>query len=533
MSNAVGKRSRGLASLVVVSVLLAVVGVVFRGPLVAWFSGERSHPAVPPAPSSGTAPGQSSSIEYYTCPMHPSVRAHAPGKCPICGMDLVGVTSEQVSEGVVFIDEARRQLIGVRTGPVVRAPMRSTVRAVGQVTYDESKLSDVNLKVQGWITKLYVNETGQRVALGQPLLSLYSPELYAAEQDFLLSTQGNAATSAGSSAGVERLARAARQRLHLLGLGDAQIDGIQKSGAPLENITITAPAAGFVIEKSVVEGASVEPGMRLFRIAALGRVWVEVDVYEGDLPHVQVGQSAMVTLDYIPGRIYEAKVAYVYPYLDPKTRAGRVRVELDNGKLELRPGMYATAELSSDGGPRLQVPASAVVYTGPRRLVFVDLGGGRFRPQEIRVGAHADDVYEVVDGLHEGDVVATSGVFLIAAEARISTATKYWDESGLAPLSAPRSPSSTEGGSTSSDVGRANDPPRSASFRPGARSPAPPSSGPSAPPAPRVAPAGSPAPSSAPTLYTCPMHPEVRSPAPGRCPICGMDLVRAPGGGSK
>ncbi|HEX7669014.1 MAG TPA: efflux RND transporter periplasmic adaptor subunit, partial [Polyangiaceae bacterium] len=382
-------------------------------------------------PAGSTAvPGE---IDHYTCSMHPSVRQKGPGSCPICGMTLVPVTKEQQEQGVVMIDDARRQLIGVRTGAVVLGPMRQSFRAVGQVTYDESQLSDVTLKVQGFITKLFVSQTGQRVARGQPLFTLYSPELYNAQQDFLLTNKGNGAVSSpGSSAGAPRgdLGRAARQRLHLLGLSDGQIASIEKTGAPMESVAIASPASGFVIEKNVVDGASVDPGMRLFRIAALNEVWVEADVFEGDLGHVRVGQSATVTLDYVPGRSYDAKVQYIYPYLDPKNRTGRVRVKLGNKDLDLRPGMYASVELAANAEPRLQVPAAAVVYTGPRRLVFLDLGSGRFKPQEIRVGLEANGMYEVLDGLHEGDVVATSGVFLIAAEARITTAAKYWDDKG-------------------------------------------------------------------------------------------------------
>jgi Cu(I)/Ag(I) efflux system membrane fusion protein len=382
-----------------------------------------------PTPGASTSTTAAGEVDHYTCSMHPSVKQQGPGKCPICGMDLIPVSKEQQEQGVVMIDDARRQLIGVRTGTVTEGPLRQSFRAVGQVAYDESKLVDVNLKVQGWITKLFVSQTGQRVVRGQPLFSLYSPELYNAQQDFLLANRG-ASSGAGPATSNPRtdLGRAARQRLHLLGLSDAQIANIEKSGAPMENITISSPAGGFVIEKNVVEGAAVDPGMRLFRIAALNRVWVEADVYEGDLAHVRTGQSATVTLDYFPGRSYEAKVAYVYPYLDPKNRTGRVRVELANEELDLRPGMYASVELAADARSKLQVPAAAVVYTGPRRLVFLDLGQGRFKPQEIRVGLQANGMYEVTEGLHAGDAVATSGVFLIAAEARISTAAKYWDD---------------------------------------------------------------------------------------------------------
>lgn len=394
------------------------------------------------AAASPASPGE---IDHYTCSMHPSVQQAAPGTCPICGMSLIPVTREQQQEGVVMIDDARRQLIGVRTEPVVRAPMRENFRAVGHITYDESTLADVNLKVHGWITKLYVNETGQRVARGQTLFTIYSPELYNAEQDFLLASAHAAAaapaTENGGPTRRELFGQASRQRLHLLGLTDAQIDAIAAGGKPSEELAIPSPASGFVIEKNVVEGAAVDAGMRLYRIAALSKVWVEAEVYETDLSHVRVAQPATVTLDYLPGRAYQAKVAYIYPYLDPTTRTGRVRIELGNTQLDLRPGMYASVELSADLGQRVQVPAAAVVYTGPRRLVFVDLGGGRFKPTEVQVGTESGGMYEVLSGLSPGDLVATSGVFLVAAEARISTAAKYWDTTSETPDAGPSSAS--------------------------------------------------------------------------------------------
>jgi membrane fusion protein, copper/silver efflux system len=471
--------------------------------------------------ASAAAPSNPNEIDHYTCSMHPSVKQQTPGKCPICGMDLIPVTKAQQEQGVVLIDEGRRQLIGVRTAPVIEGPMQRAFRAVGHVTYDESAMTDVTLKVGGFITKLLVSRTGQHVNKGQPLFLLYSPDLYGAEQDFLLANQGAATAPAGAGGGLSRLemlGRASRQRLHLLGLSDGQIDAMAKKGVPSESISIPSPASGFVIEKDVVEGASVEAGMRLYRIAALNKVWVEAEVYEADLARVQVGQDASVTLDYLPGRSYEAKVSYIYPYLNPEARTGRVRVELMNKDLELRPGMYASVTLSSGLSPRLQVPAAAVVYTGPRRLVFVDLGEGRFRPQEVRLGTEANGMYEVLAGLAAGDRVATSGVFLIAAEARISTAAKYWDRApdddampSIGDTAAPAMPSS-------------------------APSPAP-APMPMPPPmkrSPAAAPRGMAAPSApATTVYTCPMHPEVRSNAPGKCPKCGMDLVPAPSGGGK
>jgi len=544
-----GARNR-LVSLALVA-SLAVIALVFHRSLIAWFSGESmagftgssvtvrtsglspsggalgEATAARGAASAGAMPGE---VDHYTCSMHPSVKEAAPGKCPICGMDLIAVTKEQQREGVVMIDSVRRQLIGVRTAPVTFGPMRKNFRVVGHVTYDESSLSDINMRVHGWITKLYVSQTGQKVTRGQTLLSLYSPELYNAQQDFILAARGAATSSLLPSSGPnqgETMARAARQRLHLLGLDDAQIDALAKQGTPSESVPIAAPASGFIIEKNVVEGASVDPGMRLYRIAALTKVWIEAQVYEADLAHVYVGQSASVTLDYLAGRTYEAKVAFVYPYLDLQTRTAQVRLELANKDLDLRPGMYATVTLGADLGARVQVPTAAVVYTGPRRLVFVELGQGRFRPEEIAVGAESNGMYEVLSGLKPGDQVATSGVFLIAAEARISTASKYWDssesptEAGASSTPMPGTPPSPE---PTSEPAMSR-PPAHEAVRAGMH----PGPGTVGTPSGRAAAslrAEPPAPSAA--VYTCPMHPEVTSSTPGKCPKCGMDLQLVP-----
>jgi Cu(I)/Ag(I) efflux system membrane fusion protein len=437
---------RSLPSLALV-LLFGASAIALRKPLVAWFSGEgRGGSAGTAVAVQGDAPApESDAIDHYTCSMHPSVQQPGPGKCPICGMDLSAVTKAQQEQGIVTIDEVRRQLIGVRIGSVTEAPLQRTLRAVGRVTYDESKLTDVALRVHGWISKLIVSETGQRVNAGQTLFQLYSPDLFGAQQDFLLalraggltapagSAAANSAPAASAAANSRLLTESARQRLHLLGMGAGDIDALARQGIPSESVPFRSPSSGFVIEKNVVEGAAVEAGMRLYRIAALDSVWVEAEVYEADLPHVRVGQAASVTLDYVPGRSFDGKVSYISPVLDPMARTGRVRVKLANPELQLRPGMYASVTLTSKAEQRVQVPASAVVYTGPRRLVFMDLGEGRFRPQEIRVGTEADGRYEVLEGLNPGDRVATSGVFLIAAEARIRTAAKYWERAAEGP----------------------------------------------------------------------------------------------------
>lgn len=356
---------------------------------------------------------------YYTCSMHPSVRQHEAGSCPICSMDLTGVTYDQQESGTIFVDESRRAVLGIESSKVEKRPLSLAIRAVGRLTYDETRLQDVTLKVKGWVSHLDVNATGQAVARGQRLLTLYSPELFAAQQEYLLALR--------TSTEHTSLASASAKKLRLLGLSDRQLDEIRQRGEPIEELPILSPASGYVIAKDIVEGAAVEPGQRLYRIAALDEIWVEAALYESDLPYIKKGQPARVTLPYAVQREVVGKVAVVYPYLDPATRTGKVRIELPNKDLALKPDMYADVAIDVELGSRLSVPVAAVVYTGPRRIVFLDLGGGRFRPQQVTLGARAGDVVEVVSGVTEGQSVVTEGNFLIAAESRIRS-TSYWED---------------------------------------------------------------------------------------------------------
>jgi Cu(I)/Ag(I) efflux system membrane fusion protein len=364
---------------------------------------------------------------YYTCSMHPSVKSDEPGTCPICSMDLVPVTREEIDTGVIFISAERRQTIGVRTTPVKRQPVSVHIRAVGKILYDETRLAEVTVKYRGWIGELYADATGKRVRKGQSLFTVYSPELYAAQEELLTALASQRAARATSAPDrADYLVDAARKKLRLWDIDDGQIDRIAESGEPLQYIPILSPVTGYVIEKRVVEGASVEPGEMLYRIAGLDKIWVEAELYESELPLVDVGQEAEVTLSYLPGRSFRGRVSFVYPYLEGESRTGRVRIELPNPGLELKPDMYANVDFGEERGERLVVPEEAVLYVGPRRLVFLDLGEGRLKPQEIEVGVKSGDFYEVLSGLEEGDVVVTSGNFLVAAESRIKSATEQW-----------------------------------------------------------------------------------------------------------
>jgi Cu(I)/Ag(I) efflux system membrane fusion protein len=365
----------------------------------------------------GTSAGDGG-VAYYTCAMHPSVHADKPGACPICGMTLHPVTKGG-EEGAVTLDASERANADVRTAPVVRAPLTLTTRTLGQVKVDETKLTDVTLRVGGYIHALEVDATGQAVRKGQVLFTLYSPELFAAEQEYLLALRTQTAGVAGE------LLKAGKQKLRLWGLSDAQIAEVAKRGAPIENLPFRSPTTGVVLEKDVVEGSAVTAGQRLYRIAPLDPVWIEAQVYERDLPSVRVGQAAKVSVPSLPGRSFEGKVTFISPTLESATRTAVVRVELANPGLLLKPAMFADVLLEEDAGERLQVPSSAVLYTGPRRIVFVDEGHGRLVPRDVVLGARSGDRDEVVRGLSQGERVVTHGNFLIAAESRLQ-ATSFW-----------------------------------------------------------------------------------------------------------
>jgi len=370
-------------------------------------------------------------VAYYTCPMHPSVKQPKPGKCPICGMELTAVTKRDASSGIITVDSARRQAIGVKTALVETRLLVRTIRAVGRTTYDESRVRDVTLKLGGFVEKLYVNTTGQPVRAGQALLALYSPELYAAQKELLLAVASQqSAIGSGAPERADYLVDGAKKRLELWGFPRAQVDEIARTGKAIERMPVLSPYGGFVIEKNVVEGASVAAGERIFRIASLDPIWVEAEIYERDLESVSVGQQATVTFPYLAGVTLGGRVSYVYPYLSPETRTGKIRIELANPKLELKPEMYANVELTSDSGEQLVVPADSVVDTGARKLVFLDLGEGRIKPQEIKTGDSNDEWIAVLEGLKEGDRIVTAANFLIAAESRIRSATESWGGGG-------------------------------------------------------------------------------------------------------
>jgi Cu(I)/Ag(I) efflux system membrane fusion protein len=360
-------------------------------------------------------------ISHYTCAMHPSVKSATPGSCPICGMNLVAVTNDEATSKTITIDNRRRQMIGVETAKVTHRDLRKEVRAVGRVTYDERRMSNVTLKFDAWIGELTADYVGAQVKKGEVLFTVYSPELLAAQQEYLETLKRLVRRGPEDS-----LKMAARQRLRLWDMSSWEIKELEKRGRPREYIPIYASSNGTIVEKNVDAGSAVKMGETLFRIADLSQVWIDAEVYEADLELVREGMSATITLPYAPSQVLEAKVDYIYPYLQGDSRTARIRLNLDNANGVLKPDMYAEVKLEAEFGHRLVVPEEAVMLAGESRVVFVDLGEGKLKPVKIKIGRRVEGFIEVINGLELGDTVVTSGNFLIAAETKLKAGIDQW-----------------------------------------------------------------------------------------------------------
>jgi len=312
----------------------------------------------------------------------------------------------------IVIDATRRQEIGLRTEAIGKRRLKTTIRAAGKVAYDETRRTEIALKFSGWVRKIHVDYTGKLVQAGEPLLSVYSPELLTAQQELLEALRG-----ADSS-----MAAAARQRLLLWDIAPSRIDAIVRSGVAQEVVPIAAPMSGVVVEKNLVSGSAFTAGQTLYKIAPVNPIWVVASVYQYELDLVREGMAGTIETPFLGDASRRGRVSYINPYLDPETRTGEVRLEVANPAGDLKPGMFVDVLLERDLGERLAVPEGAVLFEGDRRMVFVDLGEGRLVPREIQLGAKAGGLYEVRDGLRAGDVVVTSGNFLLSAESRLRSA---------------------------------------------------------------------------------------------------------------
>ncbi len=326
----------------------------------------------------------------------------------------------------VRMTEETARRIGVTYATASRHPFERSLRTVGTVTYDETRLATVSPKIEGWVERLHVDFTGAPVRRGAPLLEVYSPKLVTAQEELILARRlADQAAEDGDrvAENAGALLESARRRLRYWDVPEAEIQRIEQSGEPTKTLTLRAPAGGIVVEKHVVEGGRIMPGMNVYEIADLSTVWVEGEVFEKDLALVEEGQRARVTLEAYPGETFDGTVTYVYPTVSPSSRTGRIRVELENPGLRLKPGMYATVSLRATGAEALMVPRSAVLFTGERAVVFVRKADGHtLEPREVTAGRRNDRHIEVLEGLAEGDVVVSSASFLIDAESNLGAA---------------------------------------------------------------------------------------------------------------
>jgi RND family efflux transporter MFP subunit len=360
----------------------------------------------------------------YQSGMHPWIVQDEPGQCPICGMDLMPVRVDGMEEGTVRIDPVTIQNMGVRTARVTVKSLSRTVRTTGRFEVPEQGMTVVSPKISGWVEKLHVNYEGARVAKGEPLLEIYSPELVSTQEEYLLALRSlERMKDSPAAEDAHHLVEAARRRLGYWDISEAQIQQLEERGEPTKTLTLYAPAAGTVTATNVVEGQQVMAGQTLLRLANLSTLWLMVDVYEQDLSWVDIGTRASIELPYEAGRTLTGKVSYFYDQLNPETRTVQARVAVPNSGLKLKPGMYATVTLlGGETEARPVVPSEAIIRTGERDVVVIAIGEGRFRPVPVRVGVEADGQSQILEGLEGDEIVVTSAQFLIDSEARLASA---------------------------------------------------------------------------------------------------------------
>lgn len=430
-------RFRRPRSLFVVVLASAILGIALGG-LGMWFMMHKKLSTSVPTPI-----GTSSSVQpvapkapLYQCPMHPAVTSDHPSDCPICGMKLVLVennTAEPAKSATmdkasaipglanVTIDPARQQLIGLRTAHVTKGPIGASWRTVARVQVDPTRVRQINVKVEGFVEKIFVDFVGQTVRKGQPLFSIYSPSLLAAQNEYLLALETKEAmTRAGAAAeNGDTLVSSARRRLELWDVPEGEIQRLSQTRTPLKSLTMRSPIAGVVTAKNVVQGARINSGEAPYEVTDLGSVWVMADAYESDLARIRVGMKATLTLPAYPNRSFPGKVAFIEPLLDPQTRTIKVHAHFKNSTRELKPEMFGEVALEGPKQEGLRIPHDAVIRAGTKDIVFLAKGEGRFEPRIVTLGSQHGNEVEVIDGLEENQVVVTRANFLVDSESQL------------------------------------------------------------------------------------------------------------------
>jgi len=378
----------------------------------------------------GGAPKGKGRVVFYRSPMNPSLTSQVPMKdemgmdyVPVHEGELQGEGSGTESQAAVTIDPERQQLIGLRTEKVVEGSIGGEIRAAGRVAVDETRVRRVNVKVEGFVEKLFVDFTGKPVAKGAPLFTLYSPEFVSAQREYLLALKTQQALAGGTlqNSGGDLL-EAARRRLTLWDVPKEAIEQLEKTGEAQRALTLRSPISGVVTVKNVVEGARITPADTPFEITDLSRVWVLVDVYETELGRAQVGMSADLTIPTFPGKTFRGRVAFVDPLMDPKTRTAKLRLEFPNPGGDLKPEMFGEVLLKGQGHKGLVIPLDAVLDAGTSKVAFVALGNGKFEPREVTTGVTANDRVEIRSGLQAGEEVVVRANFLVDSESRLKAA---------------------------------------------------------------------------------------------------------------
>ncbi len=402
----------------IVALVLAVAGAGY------WLGARRAEPGAATAPAA-----------RYHCPMHPTYVSDKPGECPICHMALVPIGAGDsahsgtepmpvAGRATVALTPERRRLLGLRSEGVVEKELTRTIRTVGRVAVDERRLNHVHVKYDGYVEDLYVDFTGRYVDAGEPLLSIYSPDLVATQQEYLLALrarnelQGRDALAQGGAG----LLDAARQRLLFWDVRPADIATLERTGEVMRALKVHSDHAGYVVQKLAYHGMRVTPADTLYDIADLSQLWVLADVYDSDLPLVRIGMRGEVSVPYLPGRRFGGAVSYIAPTVEEKTRTVKVRLEVANPGAVLKPDMFADVTLRAEIGRGVALPESALIDTGARKLVFVDRADGHLEPREVHLGVKVGTDYQVLSGLAAGERVATSANFLLDSESSLRAA---------------------------------------------------------------------------------------------------------------
>ena len=381
------------------------------------------------ADHSGHASGERKILFWYD-PMHPAYKAYKPGIAPDCGMELVPKYADEdaanLPVGTVKISTDKQQLIGVRTMEVERKPLVRSIRTTAQLTADETRIAHVHVKINGFIDKVYVDYVGQLVKKGQPLFTLYSPDLVATQEEYLIAKKGEKTLGNSQfqdvSQGAQSLLDSARRRLKLWDISDDQIRKLDQTGEVTRTLTFYSPVNGFVTDRKAFPETSVTPDMDLYTISDLSSIWVNADIFEYEVPYVRLGQTVKMQLSYFSGKTYTGKVTYIYPSVDPVARTVKVRIEVPNPNFELKPQMFANVEFDVNYGTHVVVPQEAVLDSGNTQTVFVVHEGGAFEPRKVEIGPKIEGNVVITAGLSAGETIVSSGTFLIDSESRLKSA---------------------------------------------------------------------------------------------------------------